>query len=63
MRVKPTWIELLVILSIVGVLAGLLMPTGDFDLRRRYPPLASRHIPGLSGVEGEYYLGDGRGTN
>ena len=62
MRVKPTWIELLVIVSIIGVLAGLMMPAGDFDMEHRYPPPASRHRPDLAGVAGEYYLGDGRGT-
>ena len=50
-------------MSIIGVLAGLMMPAGDFDMEHRYPPPASRHRPGLAGVAGEYYLGDGLGTS
>jgi hypothetical protein len=68
MRVKLNWIELLAILSIIGLLVGLsmpalLLPVGDFDLKHRYPPPASRHAPGPTGIAGEYYLGDGLGTN
>jgi hypothetical protein len=63
MRVRPTWIELLVVVSIIGALAGLMMPAGDFDREHRYPSPASRHLPGPAGVAGEYYLGNGRGTN
>ena len=63
MRVRPNWIELLVILSIAGALAGLLSSGGDFDMKHRYPPPASRLVPDLSGVGGEYYQGYGRGIN
>jgi len=62
-RVKLSWIELLVLLSVFGALIGLLIPASDFDLKHRYPPPVSRSVTGLVGVAGEYYLGDGRGTN
>jgi hypothetical protein len=79
MRAKLSWLGLLRIVSIVGVvtivgvativgvLAGLLLPAwkraGQFDLEHRYPALASRRIPRLTGIAGEYYLGDGLGMN
>src|SRR5262245_35333029 len=63
MRVKVKWIEVLVIVSVVGILAGLMRPAGDFDLRHRYPSFAPVPAVGLAGVAGEYYLGDGLGMN
>ena len=63
MRVKLNWIEVLVIPSVVGVIVALLMPAGDRDLKHRYPPPASRSIPGPAGFAGNYQQGDGRGTN
>jgi hypothetical protein len=68
MRVKLNWIELLTILPIIGILVGLLMPAllmpvGDFDLKHRYQPLAPQHVTVPPGIAGEYYLGDGLGTN
>lgn len=63
MRVKPTLIEWLVIVASIGVLAGLLIPTADFDLTHRYPALTSPHLSGPKGVAGAYYQGYGRGWN
>ena len=37
MRFKPTLVELCVIVSTIGVLAGLLLPGSDQDRTHRYP--------------------------
>jgi hypothetical protein len=65
MRVKFTLIDMLVLVMIAGVLAGLLLPSQDFDSTHRYPPAAHpiRVDPGLTLVAGEYYMGNGRGTS
>jgi hypothetical protein len=70
MRVKPTWIEWMVIVSTVGVLIALLLPAVDnhkwgrrYDREHRYPVEApSRGLP-LTTLAGEYYRGTGRGWN
>jgi hypothetical protein len=63
MRMRLDWKDLLVILAMVGFSAGLLTSGGDFDKTHRYPPPGSRPSPGMAGVAGEYYLGNGLGTN
>jgi len=68
MRMKLSWIELLAIMSMIGVILGLLLPAllssvRDSGREHRYPPPASRRARGLPGVAGEYYLGDGLGMN
>jgi hypothetical protein len=63
MRVKVRWIELLVIISVIGILAGLMIPAGEFDFRHRYPSSAPVCADHLAGIASEYYLGDGLGMN
>jgi hypothetical protein len=63
MRVKLTWIDLIVLVPIGCVLIALMMPIGDFDFAHRYPPAASQPAIDLAGNDGEYYLGNGRGMN
>src|SRR4051794_28896914 len=63
MRLKLSLIDLGILVSIFGVLAALMMPTPDFDLTHRYPPATSNAVTNLAGVDGEYYMGNGRGMN
>src|SRR3954469_12832213 len=63
MRLKTTVIELIVMASTVGMVAGLLIPTGDHDFTHHYPPAPSGQRTERVDVAGEYYLGDGLGTN
>jgi len=49
MRIKPNWIELLVIVFIVVILLGLLLPVLFSPVRglkreNRYPPQVSRRV-------------------
>ena len=68
MRVKLSWFELLATVPLIAVCGGLLMlalllPVRDVDRTHGYPPPASRAASVPAGVVGEYYLGDGLGTN
>lgn len=56
-------IEVIVLVMIVGFLAGLLLPAGDWDFTPRYPPPSP--IPGtrFSAVAGDYSQGLARGLN
>ena len=61
---RPTLLDILVIASIVGVLAGLLLPTGgDHDYRHRFPAPRPGSQGNLDAIAGEYYQGDGLGRN
>jgi hypothetical protein len=68
MRVKLNWVELLAIVSTIGVVVGLLLPAvlspiRDHDYEHRYPAPVSGQIPGLERVAGDYYLGNGLSPN
>lgn len=63
MRLNSSLIALSIIVMIVGALTGLLLPSADHDFTHHYPPASSRRGNELAGVAGEYYLGNGRGTN
>jgi hypothetical protein len=63
MRLELSLIDLGIIVLTFGVLPALMMRTADFDLTHRYPPAGPDPGANLAGVDGEYYLGNGRGMN
>jgi hypothetical protein len=68
MRLKFSLLDLIVTLitaCLVGVVLGLMASSKiDFDLTHRFPPVRSvSEAINLTGLAGEYYLGDGLGTN
>lgn len=54
---KLTFIEFLVLVSIVGVLLGLLLPAGDWDRKHRFPPALQVPRNDLANVAGSYDQG------
>jgi hypothetical protein len=56
-------IEILVVVSITGVLVGLMLPAGNGDRQHRYPPPSPNATESLASVAGDYYQGDGLGLN
>ncbi len=68
MRVKLNWVELLTIVSTIGVVVGLLLPTilspiHNHGYEHRYPAPVSGQIPDLERVAGDYYQGNGLSPN
>jgi len=63
MQLKLGLVDVCVIMMVIGLLAGLLMPGSDFDLKHRFPPTASHPSEDIPSIAGDYYYGDGRGTN
>lgn len=64
-RFRPSLVEWLSVIAIVGILVALLQPAvGDRDYSRKLPPASGRASdPALASVAGEYYRGDGLGVN
>jgi hypothetical protein len=56
MRFKPTVVEFCVIVSTIGVLAGLLLPGLDQDRTHRYPTATVNSGSNLAELAGEYVI-------
>lgn len=53
-------LDVLVLVAIIGVLAGLLMPGPDFDRTHRYPPVKANAGTPLADLAGVYHQRAGR---
>lgn len=59
----PRLVEVGVAVVIVGVLCGLVLPSGDWDFSHRFPPAVPNVGNGFADVAGEYHQGASRGRN
>jgi hypothetical protein len=66
-RLRPTLLDLCIVLIIIGILVALLAPSlimKDRDYSPVLPPKSERAIePEIANIAGEYYQGDGLGMN
>lgn len=53
----PSTLEWAVIVSLVGVLCALLLPTNDYDNSHRFPPVNSRAGSAFANIAGDYHQG------
>ena len=63
-RFRPKILDVLVVIAIVGILAGLILPGLPQDRSPVFPPKSGRaNDTEIVKIAGEFYLGDGLGSN
>lgn len=62
-RWRLSLLEVVTIASILAVLVGLMLPGGDYDVTHRFPPPSPASKDSFADVAGDYYHGDGLGSN